>query len=140
MISSVPPSGAAFLTATTPMRPAAPVRLSTTDRTAQRAKLDREAAQFQGRIDRLVAALADGGVPLDEIRPRLAAEDWPGYGRKLTALAERMASFGVAMAFHHHMGTIVETQREIDLLMSYTGKAVGLLLDTGHLTFAGGFR
>ncbi|MEP0321997.1 MAG: myo-inosose-2 dehydratase [Nitratireductor sp.] len=71
-------------------------------------------------------------------RPRMAAEDFPAYGRKLTELAEWMADYGVPMTYHHHMGTIVETQREIDLLMANTGEAVGLLLDTGHLAFAGG--
>ena len=71
-------------------------------------------------------------------RPRLADTDFRDYGRKLTALAEWMADFGVPMTYHHHMGTIVETQREIDLLAANTGAAVGLLLDTGHLRFAGG--
>nr|HMN88324.1 TIM barrel protein [Bauldia sp.] len=71
-------------------------------------------------------------------RPRLPEADFPAYGRKLTELAEWMADYGVPMTYHHHMGTIVETQREIDLLMKHTGSAVGLLLDTGHLTFAGG--
>ncbi len=71
-------------------------------------------------------------------RPRLPESEFPAYGRKLTELAEWMADYGVPMTYHHHMGTIVETQREIDLLMRHTGKAVGLLLDTGHLTFAGG--
>jgi inosose dehydratase len=71
-------------------------------------------------------------------RPRLAAEDWPGYGRKLTALAERMAAFGVGMAFHHHMGTIVESDEDVGLLLRHTGSAVGLLYDTGHCAFAGG--
>lgn len=71
-------------------------------------------------------------------RPSLKAGDWPAYGRKLTALAERMADFGVGMAFHHHMGTIVETDEEVGLLMRHTGTAVGLLYDTGHSVFAGG--
>jgi inosose dehydratase len=71
-------------------------------------------------------------------RPTLSAEEWPGYGRRLTQLAERMAEFGVAMAFHHHMGTIVESDAEVDLLMRHTGTAVGLLFDTGHSIFAGG--
>ena len=71
-------------------------------------------------------------------RPRLAAADFPAYGRKLTQLAEWMADFGVAMTYPHHMGTVIETEREIDLLMGNTGAAVGLLLDSGHLTFAGG--
>jgi inosose dehydratase len=71
-------------------------------------------------------------------RPHPAEGDWPAYGRKLTALAELMADFGVAMAFHHHMGTIVETDAEVGLLMQHTGPAVGLLYDTGHCLFAGG--
>lgn len=70
-------------------------------------------------------------------RPRLDDADWLGYGRKLTALAERMATFGVRMAFHHHMGTIVQTGPEIDRLMATTGEAVGLLFDSGHCLFAG---
>lgn len=71
-------------------------------------------------------------------RPRLAEGDWADYGKRITALAERMADFGVGMAFHHHMGTIVETDAEVDRLMASTGKAVGLLYDTGHSTFSGG--
>ena len=71
-------------------------------------------------------------------RPSLSPSDWPTYGRKLTSLAERMADFGVRMAFHHHMGTIVETDHEIGLLMKHTGEAVGLLYDTGHCAFSGG--
>jgi inosose dehydratase len=71
-------------------------------------------------------------------RPVLAAEDWPAYGAKITRLAERMAGFGVGMAFHHHMGTIVETDAEIGALMDHSGAAVGLLYDTGHCAFSGG--
>ncbi len=71
-------------------------------------------------------------------RPALRAEEWPTYGRKLTQLAERMADFGVRMAFHHHMGTIIETDAEVGLLMKHTGEAVGLLYDTGHSAFSGG--
>lgn len=76
-------------------------------------------------------------APISE-RPRLADSDWPSYGEKLTALADRMAAFGVGMAFHHHMGTIVETGDEVDRLMVATGRSVGLLFDTGHCLFSGG--
>jgi len=75
-------------------------------------------------------------VPVSR-RPRLSDERFREYGGKLTALAEHMAERGVAMAYHHHMGTIVENQGEIDRLMQNTGAAVGLLIDTGHLTYAG---
>ena len=71
-------------------------------------------------------------------RPALPEADWPAYGRKITQLAERMSDFGVAMAFHHHMGTVVETDAEVGLLMRSTGEAVGLLFDSGHSAFSGG--
>lgn len=71
-------------------------------------------------------------------RPKLAEDEWRGYGDKITRLSERFAEFGVKMAFHHHMGTIIETDAEIDRLMASTGEAVGLLFDTGHCAFSGG--
>jgi inosose dehydratase len=77
------------------------------------------------------------GFPPISQRPRLTDADWPAYGRKLTELAERMAGFGVGMAFHHHMSTIVESESDIDRLMAHSGDAVGLLFDTGHCLFAG---
>ena len=71
-------------------------------------------------------------------RPKLDDFDVAAYGKRLTALAEHCASEGVPLTFHHHMGTAVETESELDALMNATGEAVGLLLDTGHLVFAGG--
>lgn len=70
-------------------------------------------------------------------RPRLDPQGLRDYGRKLTNLAEYMQGRGIRMAFHHHMGTIVETEEEIDLLMANNGPAVGLLVDSGHLVYAG---
>jgi inosose dehydratase len=77
------------------------------------------------------------GVPLSA-RPRLADDDWPRFGEALTEVAEHLAGRGMRLAYHHHMGTVVETEAEIDRLMRTTGPVVGLLLDTGHLTYAGG--
>lgn len=71
-------------------------------------------------------------------RPRLFDDEWKAYGRKLTQLAERMADFGVRMAFHHHMGTVVESDKDVDMLMANSSEAVGLLYDTGHCVFSGG--
>lgn len=71
-------------------------------------------------------------------RPKLGASDWPAYGRKVTDLADMMAKSGIKMAFHHHMGTVVETDHEVDLLMQHTGPSVGLLFDSGHSVFSGG--
>ena len=65
-------------------------------------------------------------------------EDFKEYGRKLTAFSEYCAEFSVPISFHHHMGTAIETEAELDNLMNNTGEAVKLLFDTGHMTFAGG--
>jgi len=70
--------------------------------------------------------------------PSCPDDEWAAYGRKLTGLADRMAEFGVRMAFHHHMGTIVQTDHEIDRMMYNSGESVGLLYDTGHCLFAQG--
>jgi inosose dehydratase len=76
-------------------------------------------------------------APLSQ-RPHLPAGQWAQFGEHLTALAERMQREGLRMAFHHHMGTVVQSAQDIDRMMANTGEAVGLLLDTGHLTYAGG--
>ena len=76
------------------------------------------------------------GAPISTRRV-LSDEEMRAYGRKLTAFAEFCADGGVPLSFHHHMGTVVETEGDVDRLMATTGKAVGLLYDTGHLAFAG---
>ena len=76
-------------------------------------------------------------VPLAR-RLKLDTEQMRAYGRKLTAFAEHCAEAGVPLAFHHHMATAIETEDDVDGLMNFTGAAVGLLFDTGHITFAGG--
>jgi inosose dehydratase len=71
-------------------------------------------------------------------KPVLPESEFSAYGERLTGLAEYCAGQGVALTFHHHMGTGVETESELDLTMASTGDAVGLLIDTGHLVMAGG--
>ena len=65
-------------------------------------------------------------------------EDFKEYGKKLTAFAEYCAEFNMPISFHHHMGTAIETEEELDNLMNNTGEAVQLLFDTGHMNFARG--
>jgi inosose dehydratase len=79
----------------------------------------------------------DQRAPISQ-RPHLPKAEWQPFGARLTQLAERMQREGLRMAYHHHMGTVVQSAEDIDQLMMNTGDAVGLLLDTGHLTYAGG--
>jgi len=82
------------------------------------------------------AVHGDRGAPLTQ-RPRLAAGDWREFGRRVTQVADATAAEGVQLAYHHHMGTVVQSEADIDALMEATGSEVGLLLDTGHARFAG---
>ena len=90
----------------------------------------------------LVYAETSGSIAGDRTRPlsrrpSLPNGHWRDFGIHLTELADRLAERGIRLAYHHHMGTVVETAAEIDRLMASTGGSVGLLLDTGHLAFAG---
>lgn len=71
-------------------------------------------------------------------KPRLGDDEMKVYGAKVTAFAEWCADQGMPIAYHHHMGTAIETEPEIDALMKATGEAVNLLYDAGHLHMAGG--
>jgi len=78
----------------------------------------------------------DRTIPLSK-RPRLAEKEWKPLCQKLDEVADDLKSQGLKLAYHHHMGTVIQAEDEVDRMMDST-KAVGLLLDTGHLTFAGG--
>lgn len=71
-------------------------------------------------------------------RPMIAEGDWNRFCDGLSAMGEHVATRGLTLAYHHHMGTVIETEAEIDRMMAGTSDKVGLLLDTGHLTYAGG--
>jgi len=72
-------------------------------------------------------------------RPRFFRdEQWREYGDKLTAFGRHLLKSGVRLAYHHHMGAYVEAPADVDKLMQVTGDDVGLLFDSGHMTFAGG--
>lgn len=69
--------------------------------------------------------------------PRLSKEEWPTFGERLTQVAEFVRRSGLRLAYHHHLGTIVETAEDLDRLLDSTGESVGLTLDTGHAALGG---
>ncbi len=81
-------------------------------------------------------SIQGGPSPLYK-RPRFfRREQWLEYADKVTALARHTLSRGVRLAYHHHMGAYVETPADVDRLMALVGDEVGLLFDSGHMTFA----
>lgn len=71
-------------------------------------------------------------------RPRLTANEMAEFGARMEQFAAYLAKQGITLAYHHHMGTVVETPDEIDAFMAATGPATHLLFDAGHCTFGGG--
>jgi inosose dehydratase len=70
-------------------------------------------------------------------RPRLMDEDWKRLGERMTEVATYAETQGLQIAYHHHVGTVVERADDIHRLMAHTGPSVRLLVDTGHLYHAG---
>jgi inosose dehydratase len=66
----------------------------------------------------------------------LSKDEMKAYGRKVTEFSDWSAEQGMPLSFHHHMATVVETEEELDSFMHHSG--IPLLLDAGHLEFAGG--
>jgi len=72
-------------------------------------------------------------------RPRFFTPgQWDAYAERLTRFARHTLAHGVRVAYHHHMGAYVEAPADVDELMRRVGPEVGLLFDSGHITFAGG--
>lgn len=71
-------------------------------------------------------------------RPRLNEPEMAAFGAKMEAFARYLAGEGITLAYHHHMGTVVESPDEIDAFMAATGPATFLLFDAGHCAFGGG--
>jgi myo-inosose-2 dehydratase len=70
-------------------------------------------------------------------RPVLKANQWADFGRRLTEMADMTLAEGVRLTFHHHMGTVVQSEPDIHAMMAATGPSFHLLLDTGHATWGG---
>lgn len=83
------------------------------------------------------AVHGDRAAPLSR-RPVLSEADWDVLLPRMSEMGRHLAARGLRLAYHHHMGTVVEAEADVDRLMAGTGPEVGLLLDTGHITFAGG--
>lgn len=78
----------------------------------------------------------DRAAPLSR-RPVLTSEEWTRFCTRLDEVAEGCAARGLTVAYHHHMGTFVQTEEDVDRLVASTSPRVGLLVDSGHLAFAG---
>lgn len=72
-----------------------------------------------------------------DTHPVLPAADWKPFGERLNTVARFITDRGLRFAYHHHLGTVVETKDELERFFDATGDHVGLVLDTGHALFGG---
>lgn len=68
----------------------------------------------------------------------LTEDEMKAYARKVTAFGEWCAEQGMPLSYHHHMAAVVQFEHELDAFMNHSGEGIPLLLDAGHLAFAGG--
>jgi len=71
-------------------------------------------------------------------KPILGDSDWKLLIGSLNKSGEICNNYGIRLAYHHHMGTCVQTAEEIKRLLECTDpNCVNLCVDTGHLYYAG---
>ena len=71
-------------------------------------------------------------------RPQMNKEGWKEFCNKISEMGKFLEDQGMPLAYHHHMGTVIETQNDTERLLESTTDHVKLILDTGHMLFAGG--
>jgi len=71
-------------------------------------------------------------------RPKLNKDEWIEYCNKISEISNRLQDIGLPMSYHAHMGTIIQTEEDIEKFLEYSSKNTYLLYDTGHIKFAQG--
>ena len=77
----------------------------------------------------------DINSPLSK-RPQLENHEWPEYCKKISDISSRLNDVGLPMSYHEHMGTFIQTEKDVDRFINETNDNTYLLYDTGHLLFA----
>ena len=79
----------------------------------------------------------DPKTPLSK-KPKLSEDEWKLLISRINEISKMMQDENMPLAYHHHMGTVIETEDETRRLIESTSDSVKLLIDTGHMLFAGG--
>jgi len=69
-------------------------------------------------------------------RPTMEDDEFAEYCKKINDISNRLNDEGIPMSYHEHMGTIIQTENDVDRFMNNTNQNTFLLYDTGHLLFA----
>ncbi len=76
--------------------------------------------------------------PIFEAKYVMNDAEWDLFCKGLNRLGKTAKDMGIALTLHHHMGTVVQTEAEIDRMMEHTDPELfSLLFDSGHLAYCG---
>ena len=76
--------------------------------------------------------------PIFEAKYVMNDAEWDVFCKGLNRLGKTAKDMGIALTLHHHMGTVVQTEAEIDRMMENTDPELfSLLFDSGHLAYCG---
>ena len=70
------------------------------------------------------------------LRPQLEESEWKEYCNKINEISNRLQDEGIPMSYHEHMGTIIQTENDVEKFLENTNENTYILYDTGHLLFA----
>jgi inosose dehydratase len=71
-------------------------------------------------------------------KPKFTDAQWDAMIEGLNKIGKLATENGMRVSYHHHVGTGVENRSDVDRLMASTDPGlVHLLLDTGHIYYAG---
>ena len=71
-------------------------------------------------------------------RPKMDLDESKDFYKKISEMGKYLQDEGMPLAYHHHMGTVIESQDDTERLLENTHDSVKLTLDTGHMLFAQG--
>ena len=71
-------------------------------------------------------------------RPRMDLDEAKKYYKKISEMGKYLEDQDMPLAYHHHMGTCIESEEDTRRLLENTDGSVKLTLDTGHMLFAKG--
>ncbi|MDE6639953.1 MAG: myo-inosose-2 dehydratase [Acetatifactor sp.] len=77
-------------------------------------------------------------VPVFEKKHVMNEEEWELLCTGLNKLGKAAKERGLALTFHHHMGTVVQSAAETERMLANTDpEYVSLLFDSGHFAYCG---
>ena len=106
---------------------------------AQRAFLKAMGAKVIGASEQSYSVQGQLDTPIFGHKYEMNDQEWDTFCTGMNKLGKiAKEEYGIALTFHHHMGTVVQSLAEVDRMMENTDpEYVSLLFDTGHFTYCG---